>query len=328
MNNDLNTHLNTHLNNNIRSNFPMVKEPSQWLEFTTDQKELIEGAEALIQRGDHKRAISFLSLILAKEPHHQVLLERVAQCATEIKDFALAIDCYQKLISVYGGQEYKIYLAEALYNSGQNDLALDLYLDLKPQLEREALFVALKNMGHISILKKSFEEAREYYEEALEISPVSDELRLYYGVLEVQEGRSDEALKWFRSAIELNSQNELAWICLALLHNEYGDLDLAWGNLEKALDINPTHEMAFALYFEWGLMHHQMKSVLNRCESIVDQYPEETRFKVDLAKVQFCIGYFDESQESLKSISVSDPLRAEAMRLCQLIHSTTDMEVI
>ena len=297
----MNEHIdkNKHINADI--SFLSTKERQRWYDLPpSTHEELIRNADAFIQKEDYNRAITFLNLVLMKDPQHRLSLEKITRCAIKVKDFSLAIDCYQKLILSHGDRSYQIHLAEALYNAGQNDLALDAYIDIKNDLHGDQRLSALKHLGHIFMLKNEIDQAREYYEEALELYPISDELRVYYGALEAQAGHPDEALKWFRSAIELNSNNDLAWTCLAIIHNEYGDLDLAWGNLNKALDINPTNEANLDLYFEWGLIHHHMAAVVSRYQRHGYAIPSGGSLKIILAKAQFCLGHSQKAQDSWK----------------------------
>ena len=263
---------------------------------TFSHKELVTNASILIDGGDYNWAIVLLEQILTQNPHHQLALEKMAQCAVELGEFPLAIDCYQKLTLVHRSDRYKVALADALYRDRQNDLALDLYLDMKDALSEEDLYLVLRNLGNIYARKGALDEARKYYEKVLRLCPVSDELRVNYGILEIQAGHFDEALKWFRNAVESNGHNDGAWVGLAIIHNEYGDPDLSWANLEKALDINPINKTALNLYFEWGIKNHKIDLVRSRYQTVINRYPHRDDLRISLAKVQFCLGLFKEAK--------------------------------
>ena len=263
-------------------------------EASFEYEQLMTNANILINEGDYSWAMALLERILIRVPHHQLALERLAQCAVALKEFPLAIDCYQKLVLAYGNQ-YKIKLADSLYKAKENDLALDLYLDLKDTLSEKEIYPIFKRLGNIYIRKKEFLEARKYYEKALTICPMSDELRVNCGALELQVGRLDEALQWFQSAVELNSHNDRAWVGLAVIHYKRGDFDLSWANLEKALDVNTSTEITLNLYFEWGMRNNKVGSVVSKYRAAVNQYPHRDDLRMALAKAQF---YLDRLKKS------------------------------
>lgn len=280
-------------------------------------EELTANARILMDGHDYEWALQLLERILIQVPYNKWALEKMAQCAIELKEFSLAIDCYQKSTLIYGNQKYRLGLANALYRAEQNDSALDLYFDMKETLTKVDLYCVFRNIGNIYARKKEFDKAREYYERALTLCPVSDELRVNYGILEIQEGHFDKALRWFRKALESNSYNDGAWVSLAILHNQYGDGDLSWANLEKALDINPINETALHLYFQWGLKNYKMKQVEKRYQVAAAQYPYRT--DLFLAKIYFCLGHFKEARSYIDIFLAHNYQHKEGLRLKKLI---------
>ena len=254
-----------------------------------DHRELSKNAQLLIKEGELDEAIILLNRLLVQEPQNQWVLEKLGKCSLAVKDFSLAVDCYQRLIMACGGRKYNLNLAHALYGAKQNDLALELYLSIKNQLHGKDLYLAFMNLGNIFFQKKEFSEARKYYKEAIDFCPASDKARVNCGLLEVQAKNFNKALEYFRKAIELNSESDAAWVGLAIVHDEYGDLEIAWANLERALDIHPFNEIALHLYFEWGIRDDKVSAVINKYQSILDQPFTSDVLLSHLAKIHFCL---------------------------------------
>ena len=256
---------------------------------------LAKNAIILMRAREYDKAMILLNRILSQDSHNHFALAKMGECTLATKRFPLAINCYQKLVSVCGQKKYKLHLANALYGARQNDLAREIYLEMKNDLCGENLYVASKNLGHIYAQEKNFIKAQKYYEEALNLHPHSGELRIGYGVLEMQskaeERGFDKALSWFRSVVEWNSDSDVAWVGLAIVHNEYGDLEIAWGNLERALDVNPVNEVALRLYLEWGLRNHKLSAIVDRYKEALRQKPDLDILKIQLTKIQFCLGH-------------------------------------
>ena len=198
-----------------------------------------------------------------------------------------------------GDERYNLQLAQALYQARQYSLALKLYIDRVHQLTGQDLYVASRNLGNIYVHQGELEEAREFYETALRVCPMSDETRVDHGILEAKSKNFNEALEWLRSAVELNRENDRAWVGLAIIHNEYGDLDLAWANLERALDINPINEPALKLYLEWGRREHRLEAVAQKYEAAIEPCPQNNDLRISLAKIHFELGNLKEAKRHL-----------------------------
>ncbi len=227
-------------------------------------------AQLLIEAGGYTWATILLEAILKENPHHQQALEKIAQCS--------------------------IHLANNLYENGKRDLALKIYLAIKDSLRREEIYPVLKNIGNIYTQMKNFDQARKHYEMALHICPASDTLMISLGTLSLQTDHWEEAIEWFRKAVQSNSYNDDAWLGLAIIHNHCGDLDLAWANLEKTLDINPLHELALHLYFEWGIENQRERIIEEKLQRLTQKNPHRDDLRILLAKIQFCLGHFEEAQ--------------------------------
>jgi tetratricopeptide (TPR) repeat protein len=165
-------------------------------------------------------------------------------------------------------------IADMLFASGQDDEALQAYLDYLKLVDRDEdrLFSCYKNIGNIYVRLGEYDLAEDYYNRAYALDPTSVDLRVNFGTLEIQKDRLDKALQHFRDALYSNPRCGKAWVGLALIHRSLGDADLAFGNLISAAESEGAHEMSLQLLLDWSIQD-QRADLLKR---YVDTLKERT----------------------------------------------------
>lgn len=87
----------------------------------------------------------------------------------------------------------------------------DVMPQIKEELHRQVNLdhaMSLSDIGHRKIQEKQYDEARNYFKEALEINPNSPYAFMNLGIISEQEGKTDEAISYYQQAIDNVGNNE------------------------------------------------------------------------------------------------------------------------
>lgn len=242
---------------------------------------LLTNAKILIQNDELTLAQEIIRAALRHDSYHPEAIRLLGGTFMRMEKWQEAAHCFQQLIEVEADDRSLALLAEACYQVGDDDKALELYLSamLRVEYEGSSLFDIFKNVGNIHVRAGDFEAAEEYYNKAYTLHPESDVLLVNYGTLEIQKDDMTKALHRFRQALNKNADNDKAWVGLALIHHQFGDFDLSWANIEKALDSNPYNRTALQLMAQWAPQFGKTEHVL----TAFDVYSEQKGFDLDMS---------------------------------------------
>lgn len=272
-------------------------------------KVLLRHTGVLMQAREHRLAINLLRNVLMRAPDHPQALFRMGQCFREQSRFDEALKCFRALYKCTRSQESQILVAETLYLSERDEMALGAYREvLKTVVADQAqLFEIYKNVGNIHVRAGDFESAEEFYNKAYCINPGSDVLMINYGTLEIQRENLGEAVERFRRAVEINPENDKAWVGLAIVHRQMGDAELARGNAERALDINSKNRTAIRLAVEWCVQDGVLTSSVEHLQNYLAVECEDAEMSFMLAKILTQIGRLGEARLELERVLALDP---------------------
>jgi tetratricopeptide (TPR) repeat protein len=97
-------------------------------------------------------------------------------------------------------------------------------------------------LGAIAARSGNFEDARKHFETAIQIQPNGDWGYLYMGGIFLEQDKNiPRAVEYFQKAIELSPINEVARDYMGVAMIRQGDYKDAISNFEEALRINPTY---------------------------------------------------------------------------------------
>ncbi len=93
-------------------------------------------------------------------------------------------------------------------------------------------------LGWIALKKDNFEEAKTYFNKAIELDPKNDNSYVGLGSLARQEGNLEQAIKYYDQALEIKSDNPEVYGSLVVINILQKEYDVAIANGEKALKYN------------------------------------------------------------------------------------------
>ncbi|MGE3756807.1 MAG: tetratricopeptide repeat protein [Pseudobdellovibrionaceae bacterium] len=245
---------------------------------------LLANAALLIFHGEIRLAQDLIREALRFDSKHVEAIRMLGTIFVKENKWAQAKHCFEQIVQIEPDDRALANLAEDCYQMGEDEKALNLYLDamLAATYEKSSLFDIFKNIGNIHVRGGDFESAEEYYNKAFTLAPDSDVLLVNYGTLEIQKEELTRALHRFRQALDKNDKNDKAWVGLALVHHQHGDFDLSWANIEKALDANIENKTALQLMAQWSTQAGKSTSAL----AALDRYSEKAGFDFEISMIR------------------------------------------
>lgn len=253
---------------------------------------LLANATVLVGHDELRLAQDLIREALRIDSHHTEAIRMLGMTFAKENKWAEAKVCFEQLVNIDPDDRALSLLGEACYQLGEDQKALDLFLDamLATNYEKSSLFDIFKTIGNIHVRSGDFDSAEEFYNKAFTLSPESDVLLVNYGTLEIQKEDLSRALNRFRQALEKNDKNDKAWVGLALVHHKHGDLDLSWANIEKALDSNPTNKTALQLMAQWSVASGKIPTTLEA----LDRFSENIGFDFDISVIRASLLILDQ----------------------------------
>ncbi|MCX7627112.1 MAG: tetratricopeptide repeat protein [Methylophilaceae bacterium] len=187
-----------------------------------------------------------LQKLLAVEENRAGAFMSLVGLLSRSKDKAAVLKLMQELAKLHADlPEARFAVAHAAWNNGQDRLALSELRaadQLNPGWEPAAMLYA-------QILQRnSVAEALQFYHEFLERYPDSNETRLAYARLLVNEKRFESAKQQFDKLVQAAPDNPDIHVIVGLLAIQMEDLDSAKQHLLKALDLGYKDPDQITLY--------------------------------------------------------------------------------
>src|SRR5205807_2580103 len=114
------------------------------------------------------------------------------------------------------------------------------------------------NLALVLVSKSKLDEAKKYYERAVQLDPSAGEVRSGYAYLLERLGRADEARAEYENAIRLSPKSARLFYTYAAFLDKKGELDAAIAQYQRALQVDPNladahSELATALFTKGDL---------------------------------------------------------------------------
>jgi tetratricopeptide (TPR) repeat protein len=284
-------------------------------------KVLLRHTQVLMNAREHRLALNLLRNVLMRSPDQPQALLRMGVCFREQGRFEEALKCFRALSKSTRSQESQILVAETLYMSERDEMALGAYREVLKSVvsDQTQLFEIYKNVGNIHVRAGDFESAEEFYNKAYCLNPRSDVLMINYGTLEIQRENLGEAVERFRQAVAINPENDKAWVGLAIVHRQMGDAELARGNAERALDINSKNRTAIRLAVEWCVQDGVISASVEHLQNYLAVECEDAEMSFTLAKIFTQMGRLGEARVELERVLALDPSMEGADQLARVL---------
>jgi len=137
---------------------------------------------------------------------------------------------------------YDLITAMALYKNKKYKQAEErfmiLYVMKEPPINKAALAFY---MGNCAVSQRNLQKAEKYYQNSLEINPISAEVWNNLGAIQGILGKKEEEIKSIKKALEIDLKCAEAWHNLGVAQAESDELEEAIESYQKSLkiDLNP-----------------------------------------------------------------------------------------
>ena len=197
-------------------------------------------------------------------------------------------------------------------------------------LENREFFAELSSAIEIHKLR-NFIDAENIYKKLLVTHPTSYELNRHMGILYQDTGRVEDSFSYFVECIKKNPNGyeaynnmgtsyvlvkdyNLAVKCfnkslslsdkyppaisnLANLYNRRGDGENSLKYAQTLLEIEPDNSKAKSTYAKALILNHEIDKAIELMAELVNKYPEDEEFQINLATAYREIGEFDKSKK-------------------------------
>ena len=99
----------------------------------------------------------------------------------------------------------------------------------------------LFSLGRLKLEQEDFEEAKQFFEQAVRLQPRFVEPMVHLSYTAKQQGDSDNAAKWNDEALTASSDSQRVNLLFAQLHYKHKQYDEALHYYQEALKLNPDH---------------------------------------------------------------------------------------
>jgi len=214
-----------------------IKAANLWVELDPNAKEGYQVlTQLLIASGKVSELRQPLQKLIAGEDDHAAAFMYMVSMFSRVQDKPAVLKLVQDLAKPYPDlPDAHFAVAHAAWSAQQDKLALsELQIadQLNPGWEPAALL-----KGQV-LQRKGTGETLRFYHDFLESNPHSNEVRLAYAKLLVNEKQFDSAKQQFEQLIEDAPENADIHVVVGLLNVQMNDLDQAEAHFQKALALN------------------------------------------------------------------------------------------
>ncbi|MCX7025105.1 MAG: tetratricopeptide repeat protein [Spirochaetes bacterium] len=252
-----------------------------------------------LNRGDNEKAVQVFWKGLGVDHNYPSFHYNLGVAYEALGKNGDALVEYDKAVKARPGwNEAMMRYGHALVKAGQGRKAVELFeqviaIEKDSAQARNGMGMAFAELGRVDDAVKCFREALETNPDFLDASVNIQRL------LE-QTGRYAEAVQEIRSLVDLMPDNDGLRLQLAELHRKLGDIDLALRETVEVLRRKPNDLAALKLYAALLQQSGQAEKSRSIFEKIVEMYPKEAEFRVDLAEIYIAEGRFDDAVAGLQ----------------------------
>lgn len=180
-----------------------------------DLLKYLEQGNTHFQNREFDQAVVEYQKILDKHPEMYTVLFKIGDCYREKRDLDKAVEIYNKVAELAAAKQDNSVHAQAL-----------------------------GNLGAISIQRQDFDQANQYFQQAIDLNP-QDEI-LAYNVAEINfnSNNVDLAIKYYQMAAEVKPDWSLPHQKLGYSYLNKGDFAAARASFQKFLELEPEGEQA------------------------------------------------------------------------------------
>jgi arylsulfatase A-like enzyme/Flp pilus assembly protein TadD len=225
-----------YLADNVAPDPAALADPSRDPKNLVELERLLDAALTSYRRGETDLAVATLRDLLRRQPDMRIAHAHLANMLVDLGRVGEAID-------VLGAAErrgvsdesIRRSLALARLRAGQPQQAWETLRGDQDSRDPETLAV----LGRILAQWGRPQEARRWFERALEIDPTYPPARVDLAILLLMRGRPDEARPALEAALRRDPFHAEGWNALGVIHLEQGRLDPAIQAFRRAIEADP-----------------------------------------------------------------------------------------
>ena len=208
-----------------------------------------ELCNAMLKNGQGKQAIDLLKDLIIKNPKETSFVFTLAQAYTQLGDFQIGVNLYNKLLDELPPEQSEIIIkyisnlicawAQNLFKKGEYNQAFDKFFEaLKYNEENDEVYFQL---GKCNYLIKSFQDSIAHFKRAISIKPQESMYYFGLGCAYDEMGSTKNAKMAFYDAININPMNTQARIAYALSLTKELEYAQSIEQFNKVLEVIPNN---------------------------------------------------------------------------------------
>jgi tetratricopeptide (TPR) repeat protein len=183
--------------------------------------------------------------------------------------------------------------------SAQHSKKFDSALVYLKQAESVDPIIPKIHRAYIDASRGRLDDALDLVNTCKRIDPLSYEVNLFLGALQLYKGHFRSAITAFRDALEERPNSSVAHTNIAIAWASEGKLEKAYKAASTAVALNPIGKNAAILLADLARELKRDRSVLKHLEQVTSAQPSDPTLWSRLARARYACGMFDEARSAL-----------------------------
>jgi len=229
-----------------------------------------------LRRGNTAAGITGLEKAVAANPENIAIRRELASIYIKAGETGLAIQELNVILEK-GGQlkRTEVLLVYAHLSAGEFDAAINITLDLLAGYPDDPVIMTLT--GNVFAASGDTQEARKYFERALQVEPGFPPATLSLARIEELDGNTAEAVALYEGLVDSEDKSEVPMLALARLAGKQGNKQGMVGWLKRAIEQAPGEvkpRISLARYYLRENQMNQARTLVNEVVQLSPQEPE------------------------------------------------------
>ena len=285
------------------------------LKDNTDDAELLELAGLLqLQAGDAVSGIKELERAVKVAPENLALKNKLAKAYIFTGETARAVNALNDMLAKGGDKKQgQALLISAYLNAGQYASAMNIVQQMLRDYTGDPDVLVLA--GRVHEIGKGRSEAREYFNQALRISPDHLSANLFLARLEALEGNIGKAESMYKKLAKENVQDINALLALARLAEVQNQPQAMVHRLQQAAERTPQDLVSRTALIEYYLGRGLLREAGMMLREAVKIAPDNNILLDLAARLSMAEGRYSEALSSLNKLVSKEPSSVYARTL-------------
>lgn len=226
-------------------------------------------------KGMHREAIESFYHVLEMKPDYNFTMIDLVTSLNALNQYEKAKEEIRKFLKRFP-QDYILYemLGNVYFYQQDYENALKPY-EKSIEIEKNNA-TALRQVGHIYLIKKEYNKARSFLGQALKINPQLKEIYYLLALIEEENGALANAVDYYKKELENNPRDYKASYNLAEDLRKMGSPDQAIGYYRKTIQNQPLFKMPYFMIANYYLgKKENLTEAIELCKKGIAIKPED-----------------------------------------------------